>query len=126
MELTGNSTNSFQGIAVSPGIAFGRVMKMAGPGDTAPEKLTICEEALEAEIERLHAAIEATGVQLASLQKELRLKLNNLDADIFEANIEEIRGNWARALELHRAGAKRWHDDMDFVSGARRMIRKGF
>ena len=48
------------------------------------------------------------------------------DADIFEANIEEIRGNWARALELHRAGAKRWHDDMDFVSGARRMIRKGF
>ena len=87
MELTGNSTNSFQGIAVSPGIAFGRVMKMAGPGDTAPEKLTICEEALEAEIERLHAAIEATGVQLASLQKELRLKLNNLDADIFEAHL---------------------------------------
>ena len=87
MELTGNSTNSFQGIAVSPGIAFGRVMKMAGPGDTAPEKLTICEEAIEAEIERLHAAIEATGVQLASLQKELRLKLNNLDADIFEAHL---------------------------------------
>ena len=47
------------------------------------------------------------------------------DADIFEANIEEIRGNWARALELHRAGAERWHDDMDFVSGARRMMRKG-
>ena len=47
------------------------------------------------------------------------------DADIFEANIEEIRGNWPRALELHRAGAERWHDDMDFVSGARRMIRKG-
>ena len=47
------------------------------------------------------------------------------DADIFEANIEEIRGNWARALELHRTGAERWHDDMDFVSGARRMMRKG-
>ena len=47
------------------------------------------------------------------------------DADIFEANIEEIRGNWAKALELHRAGAERWHDDMDFVSGARRMMRKG-
>lgn len=27
------------------------------------------------------------------------------DADIFEANIEEIRGNWARALELYLAGA---------------------
>ena len=47
------------------------------------------------------------------------------DADIFEANMEEIRGNWTRALELHRAGAERWHDDMDFVSGARRMLRKG-
>ena len=47
------------------------------------------------------------------------------DADIFEANMEEIRGNWTRALELHRAGAERWHDDMDFVSGARRMMRKG-
>lgn len=46
------------------------------------------------------------------------------DADIFKANIEEIRGNWARALELHRAGAERWPDDMDFVSGARRMMRK--
>ena len=47
------------------------------------------------------------------------------DADIFEANIEEVRGNWARALELHRSGAERWPDDMDFVSGARRMMRKG-
>lgn len=47
------------------------------------------------------------------------------DADIFEANIEEIRGNWERALALHRAGMERWHDDMDFVSGARRMMRKG-
>ena len=48
------------------------------------------------------------------------------DADIFEANIEEIRENWARALELHRKGAERWPDDMDFVSGARRMMRKEF
>lgn len=48
------------------------------------------------------------------------------DADIFEANIEEVRGNWARALELHSHGAKAWHDDMDFVSGIRRMMRKEF
>ena len=87
MEMIENFTDSFQGIAVSPGIAFGRVMKVAGPGDTAPEKLEISEEAVEAEIERLHAAIETTGGQLASLQKELRLKLNNLDADIFEAHL---------------------------------------
>lgn len=47
------------------------------------------------------------------------------DADIYEANMEEIRGNWESALELHRRGADRWHDDMDFISGARRMMRKG-
>lgn len=47
------------------------------------------------------------------------------DADIFEANIEEVCGNWERALELHRAGMERWPDDMDFASGARRMMRKG-
>lgn len=47
------------------------------------------------------------------------------DADIYEANMEEIRGNWEKALELHRRGAERWHDDMDFISGARRMMRKG-
>lgn len=46
------------------------------------------------------------------------------DADIFEANLEEIRENWEAALELHRKGAQRWPDDMDFVSGARRMMRK--
>lgn len=47
------------------------------------------------------------------------------DADIFEANIEEIRGNYEKALKLHLAGADRWSDDMDFISGARRMRRKG-
>lgn len=47
------------------------------------------------------------------------------DADIFEANIEEIRGNYEKALALHLAGADRWSDDMDFISGARRMRRKG-
>ena len=47
------------------------------------------------------------------------------DADIFEANMEEIHGNWAKALELHSRGAEKWPDDMDFIAGARRMMRKG-
>jgi len=48
------------------------------------------------------------------------------DADIFEANIEEIRGNYEKAMRLHSAGAERWHDDMDFLSGVRRVMRKGY
>ncbi|MBQ2896474.1 MAG: tetratricopeptide repeat protein [Oscillospiraceae bacterium] len=47
------------------------------------------------------------------------------DADIFEANLEEIGGNWQRALELYRAGAARWSDDLDFAAGIERMKRKG-
>lgn len=47
------------------------------------------------------------------------------DAEIFRANIEEVRGNWDRALELYRSGAEHWPDDLDFVSGIRRIMRKG-
>lgn len=48
------------------------------------------------------------------------------DADIYEANIEEICGNLEKALELYRAGAARWSDDLDFAAGIERMKRKGF
>ena len=48
------------------------------------------------------------------------------DADDFEAFIEEICGNYGRALELHRAGAELWPDDLDFVCRERHLKRKGF
>ena len=48
------------------------------------------------------------------------------DADIFEANIEEICSHYEKAAQLHRAGMERWPDDLDFASGSRRMMRKGF
>ena len=91
MELTENFTNSFQGIAVSPGIGIGRVMKIAGPGNAPPERLEIPEDGIVNEIERLHSAISATAAQLSSLQNELRRKLNNLDAAIFEAHLMLVR-----------------------------------
>lgn len=47
------------------------------------------------------------------------------DADIFEANFEEITGNYRRAMALHQAGRQRWPDDMDFAAGINRMKRKG-
>lgn len=47
------------------------------------------------------------------------------DADIFEANIEEICGHWEAAMELYRAGAARWSDDLDFAAGIERLKRKG-
>lgn len=47
------------------------------------------------------------------------------DADIYEANMEEIRGNRRRALELYTAGMERWHDDLDFICGIMRITREG-
>ena len=91
MDLAENFTNSFQGIAVSPGIGIGRVMKLAGPGNVAPERVEIPDSGIDAEFERLHAAIAATAEQLVSLQNELRRKLNNLDADIFEAHLMLVK-----------------------------------
>ena len=48
------------------------------------------------------------------------------DADIFEANMEEVCGNYQKAMELHQAGLKKWPDDLDFAAGVARMKRKGF
>ena len=46
------------------------------------------------------------------------------DADIFEANIEELAGNYARARELYRKGRSSWPDELDFVSGENRLKKK--
>lgn len=46
------------------------------------------------------------------------------DADIFEADIEEIAGNTARAAELYRAGRQNWPDELDFAAGEARMKKK--
>lgn len=47
------------------------------------------------------------------------------DADIFEAQIEELTGNRDKAMELYRAGRKKWPDDLDFAAGMARIGRKG-
>lgn len=46
------------------------------------------------------------------------------DADIFEAFIEELAGNYARAKELYQKGQKNWPDELDFVSGENRLKKK--
>lgn len=47
------------------------------------------------------------------------------DADIFEAELEEIRGNKKNALNLYRKGALKWPDETDFAAGIARLTRKG-
>lgn len=47
------------------------------------------------------------------------------DADIYEAQIEEILGNTEHAKKLYTEGKAKWPDDLDFVSGQLRLKKKG-
>jgi tetratricopeptide (TPR) repeat protein len=47
------------------------------------------------------------------------------DADIYEAQIEEILGNYDKAQDLYAAGNTKWPDDLDFISGQLRLKKKG-
>ena len=47
------------------------------------------------------------------------------DADIYEAQLEEILGNKENAQKLYTAGKAKWPDDLDFISGQRRLKPRG-
>ena len=47
------------------------------------------------------------------------------DADIFEATMEEVFGNYRKAEELYQKFAKQWPDELDFVTGLNRIRRRG-
>ena len=47
------------------------------------------------------------------------------DADIYEANIEEILGNADTAKKFYAAGRINWPDDLDFAAGEARLKKKG-
>lgn len=47
------------------------------------------------------------------------------DADIYEAQIEEILGHTEKAQQLFDEGRTKWPDDLDFLSGQRRLKKKG-
>lgn len=46
------------------------------------------------------------------------------DADIFEATMEEVFGNYRKAEELYRKYLAQWPDELDFVTGLNRVKRK--
>ena len=68
----------------------------------------------------------------AELERTRQLPLCNFcaygrckDADIYEANIEEILGNTDKAAQLYAAGRASWPDDLDFAVGEARLKKKG-
>ena len=81
-------TQTIQAIAVSPGIAIGRVLRLRSHShllEPEPHKLEPGE--VESELNRFHAAQELTRKQLTELRERLRARLNSQDADIFETHL---------------------------------------
>ncbi|HJH05078.1 phosphoenolpyruvate--protein phosphotransferase [Victivallis vadensis] len=79
---------TIQAIAVSPGIAIGRVARVRGSNhlqEPNPHKIT--DDEINGELTRFIAALVETRKQLVELQDQVRDRLNSRDADIFEAHI---------------------------------------
>ncbi len=80
------ASQTIQAIAVSPGIAIGRVMRVRPYNRLLEPELQKIDD-VEAEVRRYRAAVEATRAELTALQEQVRSKLNSSDADIFEAHL---------------------------------------
>ena len=86
MAITGQS---FQVLAISPGIAVGRVQPVRRKNSSgAPVLEKITPEMVASELERVHQAIAKTRQQLVALQSAVREKLKSEDdAGIFDAHL---------------------------------------
>lgn len=76
-----------QAIPVAPGIAIGRVMRIGGTPRELPEPVILSPEMAVPEMARFNSALEKTRVELCSLRDELREKLADSEAGIFDAHI---------------------------------------
>ena len=81
-------TQTIQAIAVSPGIAIGRTLRVAGPArycEPVPRRISDAEA--PDELARYAAALSQTRAQLVELRQEVREKLKAQDAEIFDAHL---------------------------------------
>jgi phosphotransferase system enzyme I (PtsI) len=85
-----------QGIAVSPGVAIGEALVMDNEGFRIPRRF-VARDAVEEELERLHRAIDAAGVEIARNQQAVSLELGDQYAAIFEAHLRMLEGSKLRS-----------------------------
>jgi phosphoenolpyruvate-protein phosphotransferase (PTS system enzyme I) len=99
----------FQGVAIAPGIAEGKVLLHFREEETIPFR-DLKEEELDAEVVRFESALLATRSELQALQERLAQSAGAADASIFDAHllvledpslIEEVIGGIRR--EKHNA-----------------------
>lgn len=79
-----------QGIAVSPGVAIGEAMVMDSEGFRIPHRF-VARDAVETELERLSAAIEAAAGEITANRDAIDRELGKQYAAIFSAHLEMLR-----------------------------------
>ena len=76
----------FDGIALAPGIAIGKVLPLhSSTRNQVPEKRIVTDA--DAEAARFFSALKETEAQLASLRDELKTRLHEKEAGIFDAHL---------------------------------------
>lgn len=76
----------FDGIALAPGIAIGKVLPLhSSTRNQVPEKRIVTDA--DAEAARFFSALKETEAQLASLRDELKNRLHEKEAGIFDAHL---------------------------------------
>ena len=78
------------GVAASEGVAVGPV-HVHNPGELKPERETIPEDAVDEELRRFEAAVEAVVPKLSETADKLREAGNEDEAAIFDAHIELVQ-----------------------------------
>ena len=80
-------SQSIQALAVSPGIAIGRVMCLRRMVGNRPERRTIEASEVDAELARLAGALKRTREQITALRDALRDRLDTAGTEIFDAHL---------------------------------------
>jgi phosphotransferase system enzyme I (PtsI) len=96
------------GIAVSPGVAIGEALVMDHEGFRIPRKF-LARDAVDAEMDRLKAAFDASAVEIARNRDEVARQLGAQYAAIFTAHLQmlddpQLRGEIERQVrDKHRS-----------------------
>jgi phosphotransferase system enzyme I (PtsI) len=80
---------TFQGIAVSPGMAIGEAFVVDNEGFRIPRR-SIDRESIDAELARLHDAVETVAKQLEKYKRDVAVQLGEQYGAIFSAQLQML------------------------------------
>ncbi len=84
-----NAMLKFTGVAVSSGVAIGEALVMTGEGFRIPRQF-VTRDAVDAELERLDAAFEASSAEIAANRDNVTRQLGPRLGAIFEAHLQML------------------------------------